>query len=140
MKRTVGIRNNNPGNIRAPNSTLVWQGQIGVDDHGFCIFDTYRHGLRALGKLLLTYYDKHGLKTVRGIISRWAPPTENNTVSYIAGVCFDMRVDPDVELNLRDKDVLDDIVRAIVIHENGYFPYTARDLVQCTDDVLGVTA
>ena len=132
----LGIRSNNPGNIRA--GSVKWHGQVGVNIHGFVVFDTPRNGLRALAKLLLTYYDKHGLKTVRGIVTRWAPPVENNTPAYIASVALHIDRGADEVLDLHDPDTLDDLVHAIVLHENGYFPYTARDLVTAANDALGV--
>lgn len=38
-------------------------------------------------KILRTYRDKHAATSIREIVSRWAPPTENNTDAYIATVC-----------------------------------------------------
>jgi hypothetical protein len=40
-------RNNNPGDLRAC-SGFTWVGQIGIDEKGFCIFDTIENGWRAL--------------------------------------------------------------------------------------------
>lgn len=115
-----GLRNRNPGNIRT--TAAKWQGQTG-DDGTFCIFDTATNGIRALGKLLLTYHDKYGLCTIRSIISRWAPPNENNTDAYIAAVCADSTFGPDDWLRLSDASVLSALVRAIIHHENGSVPY-----------------
>ena len=62
-------RNNNPGNIEA-NSTK-WVGQSGVEPEGrFATFDTPAHGVRAMGRTLETYQNKHGLTTVNQMISR----------------------------------------------------------------------
>ena len=36
--------------------------------------------------LCRTYYGKYGLKTIRDIVSRWAPAKENNTEAYIRHV------------------------------------------------------
>jgi hypothetical protein len=38
---------------------------------------------------LIAYQDKHGLRTIRQIVSRWAPPTENNTNAYVRAVAAD---------------------------------------------------
>jgi hypothetical protein len=116
-----GIRNCNPGNIRI--SSAPWQGKITPShDPEFETFDTPENGIRALGKIILTYYNKHKLKTVRDIIMRWAPPTENNTTAYIDAVADQLLVGPDDELVLT-KDKLAALVEAIIGHENGSCPY-----------------
>lgn len=71
----------NPLNIRY-NPRNIWIGQTG-EHEGFCVFDSNRYGIRAAYKLLETYWNKYGCRTIREIISRWAPPTENPTDSYI---------------------------------------------------------
>ena len=35
---------------------------------------------------LLTYQRQHGLDTVKGILNRWAPPSENDTGAYVQTV------------------------------------------------------
>ena len=86
------IKNNNPLNIR--HTKTLWKGQIptspsGEDGRGavFCHFVSIEWGLRAAFCLLRTYATKYRLCCVRDIITRWAPPTENNTTSYIRHVC-----------------------------------------------------
>lgn len=114
-----GIRNNNPGNIRK--TQTAWQGLAPVQsDPDFFIFETMAYGVRAAAVILLHYYRVHGLKTVRQIISRWAPPNENNTDAYISAVCGTMGVKPDDELDLdEDASELDPLCDAIFRHENG---------------------
>ena len=48
--------------------------------------------------LCRTYYGKYGLKTIRGIVSRWAPPKENNTEAYIRHVSDYTGIGPDRDL------------------------------------------
>ena len=99
VKLPRGIRNNNPLNIRL--SKDKWQGQINpsgnanVNDNNsslkgesdFCQFYTMEYGWRAAFVILCrTYYGKYGLKTIRDIVSRWAPAKENNTPAYIRHV------------------------------------------------------
>ena len=83
---TRGIRNNNPLNIRK--SKDKWQGlREKQTDAAFFQFQTMAYGWRAAFKLLCyTYYNKYKLRTIKSIISRWAPPNENNTSSYIKHV------------------------------------------------------
>lgn len=80
---TRGKRNNNPFNIRY-NAANSWKGQIGSDG-AFCVFDKMSHGIRA-GGVLLRNYLKAGKNTIRLILSKFAPSSENNTESYIQHV------------------------------------------------------
>jgi hypothetical protein len=116
----LGIRANNPGNIRATGE--VWQGQTG-NDRGFVTFETPQAGIRALTKTLLTYQSRHGLDTVQGIVARWAPPTENDTAAYVRAVAQAVGVEPTGKVNLRDPAMAQRFVAAIVHHENGQQPY-----------------
>ena len=83
---TRGIRNNNPLNIRR--TATKWKGQRPeqTDPH-FVQFTAMEWGFRAAFCLLGTYADKYGLRSVEQIVSRWAPPSENISESYIAHVC-----------------------------------------------------
>jgi hypothetical protein len=117
-----GITNKNPGNIR-PGSE-PWKGQIAIDDHNFCVFDTEVDGLRALAKQLLAYHDHHGLTTIRQYIDRWAPPVENDTGHYVSDVCARCMSGPDDAYDLHHAPDLDLIMKAIVHHEQGQQPYT----------------
>ena len=77
-------------NIRVGKSK--WQGQVlpqrGSGEGAFCHFETMEYGLRAGFCLLRTYATKYRLNCVRDIITRWAPPSENNTQSYIRHICL----------------------------------------------------
>ena len=81
-----GIRNNNPLNIRKSKDN--WQGLRTLqEDREFCQFSSMAYGWRAAFVILCkTYYGKYKLKTIRAIITRWAPPKENNTEAYIRRV------------------------------------------------------
>ncbi|MDR8284944.1 hypothetical protein FPK77_25135, partial [Acinetobacter baumannii] len=56
-----GIRNNNPGNLEASSSN-PWVGQTGSDGR-FAKFETPEHGIRALGRNLISY-QRQGIDTV----------------------------------------------------------------------------
>ena len=126
-KRSRGDRNNNPGNIRR--SFDKWKGLSDAQlDNEFFQFTAPCWGVRALAKILRTYQNKHGLRTVRGIINRWAPPVENDTNSYakaVAKACG-VQADDEVDVNV----LLPQLVQAIIHHENGYHPYSANDLAE----------
>jgi hypothetical protein len=112
-----GIRNNNPLNIRKNN--IEWQGAVG-DDGAFVQFDDAVNGIRAAARVLKTYRDKYGLNSVAGIISRWAPPNENNTQAYIDSVS--QKVGVAGHETLSDEDY-PNLIRAMIYHENGKQPY-----------------
>lgn len=118
-----GIRNHNPGNIRR--SGDPWQGLAkDQNDDAFFQFAEPKWGIRALARVLISYQDRHGLRTVRAIISRWAPPVENKTSSYIDHVARRLNVGADDPLDVHDYRVLRGLVEAIIAHENGQQPYT----------------
>jgi hypothetical protein len=117
-----GLRNNNPGNIRHGGSQ--WQGMRPEQtDTDFVQFVSPGYGIRALGKLLQNYQSRYGLNTVRAIVDRYAPPSENVTGAYIDHVARAMQVSPDAPLNLQDTATLAPLVNAIIKHENGLNPY-----------------
>jgi hypothetical protein len=118
-----GIRNNNPGNIRLLNPPAGWQGAVSRaqnTDGTFEQFTSPVYGLRAIFKTLTTYQNKYGLTTIRGIISRWAPASENDTAAYVAAVAAAVGVSPDLPLSYAQRA---ELVKAIVMHENGVQPY-----------------
>lgn len=121
-----GIRNNNPGNIdyRPANN---WKGQLPYDksiEPRFCRFNAPEYGIRAIIALLRNYQGKYALKTIRGLISRWAPSNENNTNAYVSGVSKALGVDPDASVSLVYKDTAISLAKAIIYHENGCQPYS----------------
>ena len=122
-----GIRLNNPGNIRK--GAEPWIGQIipGVDPD-FCQFAKPEQGIRALGRILQTYQNKHKIRTLRAAIIRWAPGNENDTDAYIADVCERSGFGPDAIISFNDLTTLAAVVKAIIWHENGQQPY-ADDLI-----------
>jgi len=62
----------------------------------FVQFYSMEWGWRAAFVILCrTYYGKYGLKTIRDIVSRWAPPKENNTEAYIRRVTDRIGIGPD---------------------------------------------
>ena len=98
VKLPRGIRNNNPLNIRR--SGDKWQGlRVLQEDREFFQFSEMKWGWRAAFRLLChTYYGKYKLRTIRAIITRWAPPKENNTEAYIRSVTDRIGIGPDKEL------------------------------------------
>ena len=53
----------------------------------FVRFSSLSYGLRAAFCILRTYRNKYKAVCIEDIITRWAPPTENDTRRYILDVC-----------------------------------------------------
>lgn len=124
-----GMRNNNPGNIRA-NKRAKWKGRISDlerRDRSFEQFAKYWLGVRALIVLLGNYYYKHNLTTIEKIINRYAPSVENQTESYVSKVCrgtgFKAR-----QIFVWNRDNVKVLVSEICRHENGRDPLISDNL------------
>ena len=68
--------NNNPGNLRPPKG-VKYEGQIGVDERGFAIFENKSFGQRALVNDINIKIDR-GLDTPEKFIDRYAPASAEN--------------------------------------------------------------
>ena len=113
-----GYRNCNPGNIRI--SKTIYKGEIvPSQDTAFKQFQSMAYGYRAMFVLIHYYYRSLGLKTVRQIISRYAPPSENHTESYIRHVADAILRGPDSEIDLNSMDEMVLMVAAMSKVENG---------------------
>lgn len=124
-KATRGYRNRNPGNIEHVPANK-WQGLDDPPSDGrFCRFTSHEFGIRALAALLVTYQDRHKLRTPRAIIERWAPKVENDTAAYIAVVARRIGVGPDDPIDLHRHDHLRTLVEAIIHHECAGLTYPA---------------
>lgn len=132
-----GVRNNNPGNLEASSSN-PWIGQTGSDGR-FAKFETPEHGIRALGRNLISY-QRQGIDTVGEIINRWAPPSDNNdTAAYIKAVCAQLGVTANQPLDASNPDTLQALCAAIIKHENGTQPYSSDQLSTGVSAALGLT-
>lgn len=122
MTSPRGVRNFNPGNL--DRTATVWQGENRSEaaiarEPRFAVFDSPEYGFRALVKTLLTYQRKYGLLTVRSIINRWAPPSENNTNAYAAEVAKALGVDVTTVIRVDEPATAFQLAKAIARHENG---------------------
>jgi len=113
-----GLRNNNPLNIRKDGTH--WRGEVEPSkDRAFKQFESMAWGYRAAMVIIRTYYTKHGLHSVSRIITRWAPPTENDTQAYIATVCKKSGLSATATLDIKDKGTMVALVAAMSYVENG---------------------
>lgn len=133
MPAVRALRNNNPGNIDAGDH---WQGllpraQMSPEQSAeprFAVFAAPKWGFRALGILILNYARVHHLTTVRQIIGRWAPNSENNTEAYVLAVAHSVNVSADTPLDFTKPDLLMAVAKAIATHECGSWLFNEGDL------------
>ncbi len=137
-KQQRGYLNNNPGNmdrseprwdgeLRDVNDPRVTPFQVHELQYGrFCVFVDAQHGIRALAKNILAYYNQLQLNSVNGIIDKWAPPNENNTTAYINRVCLSLGVTPNSVIDPRQRKTMRELVTAIINVECGGNPYTTE--------------
>ena len=116
-----GIRNCNPLNIRR--SKDQWKGMAEAqNDRAFVQFKSLEWGWRAAFYLLTrTYYHKYRLYTIRTIVNRWAPASENNTKTYVDNVSRLTGIDPDEPIGIPSEQPSRWIALglAMAIQENG---------------------
>lgn len=113
-----GLDNCNPGNIRQ--SKTRYKGEVRPSrDPAFKQFESLAWGYRAIFMLLDTYRIRYGIDTIAGMISRWAPPSENHTQIYIRAVAQSAGIPEDQPLNTRDRSTMLPIAAAISRVENG---------------------
>ena len=79
-------------------------------------------GYRAMIRTLQNYRKRHGCETIADFIRRWAPPSENNTVTYIRFVCEKMGVPSVFVPNVESKPAMCMMAYAIAYFENGVEP------------------
>lgn len=114
-----GIRNNNPLNIEHVDANK-WLGlAMPPSDGRFCRFVSADYGIRAAATLLMRYYDRDKLNTVRGIIEKWAPAHENNVSAYVAAVCRETGFSSNEALDLHDRETMRNLIAAMAKHETG---------------------
>lgn len=112
---------NNPGNLRS------W-GNMPTSG-GFAVFPSTESGLSAMGKQL-QLYGKRGNDTIAGIISKYAPSSENNTQAYIDDVSKRTGFAPNQHLDLNDQAVLSKLMSAMTKHENNKTNYSPDQIKQ----------
>jgi hypothetical protein len=158
-KTPRGVWNNNPLNIEHNPRNFEknrWEGEAGIEDRNgarFSKFEKAEDGLRAGVKVLQTY-NKRGQNTVNSILfglqdsqgnysMGWAPPTTdvdtNPTDAYAKFVSAFMGVGRDQELNMKDPDTLQGLLKGMVRFENGKLdPYTNLEYNSAIKRGLGI--
>lgn len=122
IKEPRGIRNNNPLNIR---KGCNWYGErFPQVDRDFEEFQSMELGIRAAFVLLRNYitgFSGRSFKynTIRKIIRRWAPPSENATQRYIDFVCKQVGKDQNEVIYFSDRTTIITMARAMAFVECG---------------------
>lgn len=121
-----GLRNCNPGNIRR--SKVRYKGEVQPSrDAEFKEFRSMGYGYRAMFVLLDSYRSRYGLCTIRQMLGRYAPPSENFTEGYVRFVSSRTGIAPDEIVNTRAARDMVPIVAAMSQIENGV-PATMDDV------------
>lgn len=113
-----GLRNCNPGNIRRSKTRYKGERHPSRDSE-FKEFESMAYGYRAMFVLLDTYSRRYGLCTIRQMLNRYAPPSENFTEGYIRYVAGKTGIAPDEMLNSRAARDMVPVVAAMSQIENG---------------------
>ena len=99
----IGQRINNPLNVRQYGQGF--EGDVGEED-SFIKFEDPRYGVRAADKVLSTYGRDYGIDTIEDVISRYAPPSDDNpTQAYIDFVSGKTGIGRSEEIDLQDPEL-----------------------------------
>ena len=115
--QTLGIRQNNPGNIRPGGGFF---GETGIGS-GYATFQSPLYGGRALARLLSTYKNEYGINNVDSLIDRYAPSGDNTSKSrsnYKGFIADRLGVSKDDEIDLNDDNTKLAVMKSIVEFEN----------------------
>jgi hypothetical protein len=113
----------NLGNMRPVGQSTGFQPPVSVDKD-----------LARIDDNLKAYGDK-GINTLSGVISRWAPPNENDTQALIKNAAQFLGIDPNQKIDLSNPAVRQAISTAIIKQEGNLskiFATTKADVVKPT--------
>lgn len=113
------IRNNNPGNI--DRTSTQWEGMAEEQtDSRFVTFESPEMGVRAMARTLNTYNTRYELDDIAGMVSRWAPPNENDTQAYIRFVSEKTGIPSNRKITLQDNpEEMKKVISAMIEMEGG---------------------
>lgn len=117
IKMPPGLRRNNPGNLRPLGARDKWEGQISVQNN-FSVFIDVSWGIRAMATNIVGLIIKYKVDTIRKLITKYAPPSENNTAHYIKVVAQQTGLNADKRI-IQHPGILKNIMRAMINMEIG---------------------
>ena len=101
------VNANNVGNVRPIGSSTGFQQPKDMNQ-----------GLQIMDNNLKAYGDK-GINTLEGVISRWAPPNENDTLALVKSAAQRLGIDPKQPIDLSNPAVRQAVGTAIMLQEKG---------------------
>ncbi len=113
-KKPLALATRNYLNLKRSSNGEKFLGEIGVDTQGHVIFKDAAYSVRAGGIVLKTYEKKHKIKTVRGLVKRFA---EGNQEQYIKHICRELGVGPDEEFSFSAR--MPELLKAMIRFETG---------------------
>lgn len=128
---TLGLRNNNPGNLRR--TKILWNGEIADPENkgkGFERFEYIEYGIRANAIDVIGDIKKDGNDTIEKLISTYAPPIENNTQNYIKFISNELEVQYNQPIHL-DYKFVEKLLSAIYYMELG-----SKDAVKISGEMI----
>ena len=112
--KTLAQQNRNFANVKSLKNGQVWEGQIGTDKFGHAIFKHPAYSIRACALVLKSYERRHGIRTVKDLVHRFA---EGNREPYIKHLCEVLDVEPEQKISLTKR--MPELLRGIVRFETG---------------------
>lgn len=113
----IGLRLNNPFSIERG---TAWQGLATEQKHArFATFNSMPYGIRAWHKLMQTYRNRYGLRTVKGIIDRFNPVADGQPSTYVPNVAKALGVSANSAIDVMNRDTAFKMARAMMAMEIG---------------------
>lgn len=109
----LGLRNNNPGNLRPLSVGQQWAGEIEPDyTNNFSRFKDVAYGLRAMITDITGDIVLDGKNTIEKLVTAYAPSSDNNnTLAYINAVSSYTGIPPNAILK-PNKSTIESLIKA----------------------------
>jgi hypothetical protein len=122
---TLGLANNNPGNLIAQNPRQHWKGQLGHDAWHQLRFQSPELGLRAIRVVLKTYKRRYHIHTLERLCGRWVYDNADQAAkrNWLKCVRQRMKAKPGQVFDFTDPMTTCRVAKAIVYAENSCDPY-----------------
>lgn len=126
---SLAVSNKNPFNVKGLNNGDKWLGQCGSDKQGHAKFESWEHGVRAAALTLISYEKRYGIRTIRGIVTRFS---QSNHEAYCNLLSKALGIGADEQFNIHKR--MPDLLRAMCRMECGIdlpstllIPYTTLE-------------
>jgi hypothetical protein len=117
---TRGLRNNNPGNLKAV------KGQR-RDREGFAMFDTMAEGIQH-ANAQIGRYEAQGITTAEGVIKKWAPASDGNDIkAYLSDIQKTTGIKPGEDIRGQE-----------ALLESGMFKHESGKGAPSVDDIADI--